>query len=219
MQVGTYPTRNFAQSCYVPDIGTGESFLFRSPLRVAAQLGPYHSPTLDRRSGVWPLRILSTAIHLTGQLSNPSQPLLSQVIASLHEADHLGEAIEAPSLHRPQWIRFEERHHSFGQLSDSPNAEFLAITVIDGDLSAAEETSELLEEGDIPLMLYHAELWKDLPANRHRGLPIDTDEEASLSIDETNHPLGTQAFLLVVCTDRIVTHLLSTVGFARVPSI
>jgi len=25
-------------------MGTGESFRFRSPLRVAAQLGPYHPP-------------------------------------------------------------------------------------------------------------------------------------------------------------------------------
>jgi hypothetical protein len=55
-------------------------------------------------------------------------------------------------------------------------------------------------------MLYHAELWKDLPANFHRGLPINTDEEASLSIDEADHPFGTQAFLLIACTDRIVTH-------------
>jgi hypothetical protein len=55
-------------------------------------------------------------------------------------------------------------------------------------------------------VLYHAELWKDLPANFHRGLPIHTDEEASLSIDEADHPFGTQAFLLIACTDRIVTH-------------
>ena len=59
VQVEAYPTRNFAQSCYAPDIEAVESFLFRSPLHVAMQLGPYHSPTLGRRSGVWPLRILS----------------------------------------------------------------------------------------------------------------------------------------------------------------
>ena len=56
VQVGTYPTRNFAQPCYVLE-GTGESFLFRSPLHVAMQLGPSHSPAGSWRSGVWPLRI------------------------------------------------------------------------------------------------------------------------------------------------------------------
>ena len=141
------------------------------------------------------------------------------MFASTHEADHLDKAIEARSLHRSQWIRLEERYHSFGQLLDSPYAKLPAITVIDGDLAATEERSKLLEEGNIPLMLYHAKLWKDLPANFHRGLPIDANEETSLSIDKTNDPVGTQAFLLIACTDRIVTHVLSTVGFTRFPSI
>src|SRR5882672_7314937 len=159
-----------------------------------------------RRSGVWPLRILSTSIHSTGQLSDPSQPLRREVFAPLHEADHLGKAIEARPLHRPQWIRFEERHHSFRQLFESPDAELLSITVIRGDLTASEKLTELLEEGNIPLVLHHAELRKDLPADFHRGLPVDADEEASLSVNEADDPFGTQAFLLVVCTDRIFTH-------------
>ena len=159
-----------------------------------------------RRSGVWPLRILSTSIHSTSQLSDPSQSIRRKVFASLHETDHLGEAIKARSLYRPQRFRFEERHHSFGQFLESPDAELLSITMIRGDLTAPEKLSKLLEEGDIPLMLHHAELWKDLPANLHRGLPIDADEEASLSVNETDDPFGTQAFLLVVCTDRIFTH-------------
>jgi hypothetical protein len=148
---------------------------------------------------------------VTGQLSNSSQPLLSQVFTSLHEADHPGKAVEARPLHRPQRIRLEERHHSFGQLLDPPDAELHTITVIDSDLAATEERSKLLEEGNISLMLHHAELWKDLPANLHRRLPVDADEETSLPIDKTDDPIGTQAFLLVVCTDRIVTHF-------RVPS-
>ena len=133
------------------------------------------------------------------------------MLTSIHEADHLGKTIEARPFHCPQWIRLEERHHSFGQLLDPPDAELLSITVIDGDLTATEERSKLLEEGNVPLMLHHAKLWKDLPANLHRGLPIYTDEETSFPIDETDDPVGTQAFLLVVCTDRIVTH-------GRVPS-
>ena len=81
------------------------------------------------------------------------------MFASVHEVDHLGKAIGARPLHRSQWIRLEERHHSFGQLPESSDAELLAITVIHGDLAATEERSKLLEEGNIPLMLHHAKLW------------------------------------------------------------
>jgi hypothetical protein len=91
--------------------------------------------------------------------------------------------------------------------------------VIHGDLTAPEELSKLLEQSSVPLVLHHAELRKDLPANFHRGLPIHANVEAAFAVDETDHPLGTQAFLLVVCTDRFVTHDLSTVGSTRVSSI
>ena len=219
MQVGTYPTRNFAQSCYAPELAAGESFLvpLTSACRHAARTISFSNSRW--RSGVWPLRILSSAIHLTSQLSDPSQPSHREVITSLHHGDHLGKAFEARTLHRPQWFRSEEWHHSFGQLLDSPEAEFHAIAVVDGDLAAPEEHSKLIEEGNISLMLHHAELWKNLPADFHRGLPIDADVETSLSIDETDNPLGTQAFLLVVCTVRIVTHVPSTDGFTRYSSI
>jgi hypothetical protein len=81
-----------------------------------------------------------------------------------------------------------------------------AITMVGSDLPASEESSESFEDRDVPFVLNHAELRKDLPANFHRGLSVDADEEASLSIDEADDPFGTQAFLLITCTDRIVTH-------------
>jgi len=61
------------------------------------------------------------------------------MLASLHEADHLGKALETRSLHRPQWMSLEERYDSFGQLLESPDAELPSITMVDGDLTAAEE--------------------------------------------------------------------------------
>jgi len=61
-------------------------------------------------------------------------------------------------------MSLEERHHSLGQLLESSDAELLSITMIYGDLTASEKLAELLEKGDVPLVLYHAELWKDLPA-------------------------------------------------------
>jgi hypothetical protein len=61
------------------------------------------------------------------------------MFASLHEANHLSEALEARSLHRPQWMSLEERYDSFGQLLESSDAELLSITVIHRDLPATEE--------------------------------------------------------------------------------
>ena len=72
-------------------------------------------------SGVWPLRILSTSIHFTGQLSDLSQPFYGKVIAAFHETDHLGKAIETQPLHRPQWMLRKECHH-FLQLLQTTDA-------------------------------------------------------------------------------------------------
>jgi hypothetical protein len=36
-------------------------------------------------------------------------------------------------------MSLEERHNSFGQLLESPDAELLSITVVDSDLPATEE--------------------------------------------------------------------------------
>jgi hypothetical protein len=77
--------------------------------------------------------------------------------------------------------------------------------MIGNDLPASEELAELLEEDDIPLVLHHAELRKHLPADPHAGLPVHADEEASFTVDEPDDPIGTQPFLLVVCTGWIVT--------------
>src|SRR3989304_1701544 len=96
-----------------------------------------------------------------------------------HHRNHLGKAIEARPLHRPQWMLLEERG-DFCQLLQSPDAESLSITMVDSDLTAPEEFAESLQDRDVPLVLYHAELRKDLPANLHRGLPIDANEETPL---------------------------------------
>ena len=91
--------------------------------------------------------------------------------------------------------------------------------MVRGDLTAPKELAKSLQDRYVPLVLNRAELRKDLPADPHRGLPIHADEETSLSIDESDNPVGTQPFLLVVCTGRIVTRLMSTAGYTRVSSI
>ena len=61
MQVGTYPTRNFALTFFRSirlDRRSRRHSSKRRSLHVAMQLGPSHDP-VSWTSGVWPLRILT----------------------------------------------------------------------------------------------------------------------------------------------------------------
>ena len=85
-------------------------------------------------------------------------------------------------------MRLEERDHSLRQLLEPSDAELLSITMIRGDLTTPEKLADLLEERYIPLVLHHAELWKDLPANFHCGLPVvPTKTQPSPSTKPTTH--------------------------------
>ena len=44
------------------------------------------------------------------------------MVATIHPANHLGKAIEARPLHRPQWMRLEERDHLLAQLLEAFDA-------------------------------------------------------------------------------------------------
>jgi hypothetical protein len=68
-------------------------------------------------------------------------------------------------------------------------------------------------------VLDHAELWKDLPADLHRGLPIHANEEASFSVDENQPPIRDSGFPADYLYRSDCHSSLSTVGFTRCPSI
>jgi hypothetical protein len=121
------------------------------------------------------------------------------MIAVIHNVDHLSKTFEARSFYRSQWMR-PEKPDDFRQLLDSSDSQLLTVTVIRGDLAKSEKFLQLLQNRYISLVLHHAKLGKDLPTSRHAGLSVDADEEAPFSIDESNNPVGTQSFLLVVCT-------------------
>ena len=64
MQVGTYPTRNFALNLLPRSEAEGASYARAPSLHVAMQMGPSHHP-VSWTFGVWPLRILiSSALGL-----------------------------------------------------------------------------------------------------------------------------------------------------------
>ena len=71
-----------------------------------------------------------------------------------------------------------------------------------------EELAELLEESRVPLVLDHAGTLEGLRQPTFIvGRRFHTDEETPFSLPtRANHPFGTQAFLLITCTDRIFTH-------------
>src|SRR5207247_1015838 len=79
--------------------------------------------------------------------------------------------------------------------------------MIRGDLAEPKKLLKSFENRHILLMLHHAELGEDLPADLHTGLSIDANKEAPFSIDKSDDPLGAQSFLLVVCTGWIFTLL------------
>jgi len=62
--------------------------------------------------------------------------------------------------------------------------------MIDSHDAAAEKLLQRVQQLDVPLVLNHCELWEHLNARGHFRVPVDADEEATLSIDKTNYPVG-----------------------------
>src|SRR4029077_8893394 len=100
-----------------------------------------------------------------------------------------------------------EKPDDFAELLESSDSQFFSITIIHSDLTASKKLLQPLEKRHVPFVLHHTELGKNLPADFHTRLPIDANEEATFSIDKSDNPVGTQSFLLIVCTGWIVTRI------------
>ena len=88
----------------------------------------------------------------------------------------------------------------------------VVVPSIRNDLPHPEELSELLKAGHALRALRNGELMSHLIAGsvarsaRAIRLPHEADREASFSVYKTNNPAESdQPFLLIFCTDRIVT--------------
>ena len=171
------------------------------------------------RSGVWPLRILRTSIHSTSQLSDLSQPLRRQMLASLHETNHLGKALETRSLHRPQWVSFEERYDPSGQLVESPDAELLSITMIHGDLDRIRRTRVAVRGPKRPSRAGPRGTLEG-PASRPSSWAADSHRRRSILLHRRSRtPIRDSGFPADYLHRSDCHSLLSTVGFIRRPSI
>src|SRR5574341_740945 len=98
-----------------------------------------------------------------------------------------------------------EEPDDFTELLEPSNSQFFSITMIHSDLTASEELLQPFQNRHVPFVLHHTELGKDLPPDLHTRLPVDANEEAAFSVDESDDPIGVQSFLLVVCTGWIFT--------------
>ena len=75
------------------------------------------------------------------------------------------------------------------ELIETTYAVFPSITVILTHSSEPEECLQGMEYIEITLVLNDAEFRYDLESDLNRWVSLDSDEEASFPIDESNHPI------------------------------
>ena len=75
------------------------------------------------------------------------------------------------------------------KLLETPYTVFPSIAVILTDSSESEETLQTVEYVEITLVLNDTEFRYDLESDLGRWVSLDSDEEASFSVDESNHPI------------------------------
>jgi len=84
-----------------------------------------------------------------------------------------------------------EKVRDHPKLIEPSNSELPSISVILADATKPEEFLQSVEHVQITFVLNDAELRNDLESYLDRWVSLDSDEEASFSIDESNHPIRT----------------------------
>jgi hypothetical protein len=159
-----------------------------------------------------------SAIHRLGDLDDVEQPSRRQVMTLVDQLHAQSETVEIDSLGAPKREHPKERNDLSKEVRTLPYDEAMQMLTmvvaspVDDDLACAEEALKLLQAIQASLALDDSELMRDLKAGLVASpawpvwLPDKADREASFSVYKTNHPADLdQSFLLVFCTDRIVT--------------
>jgi hypothetical protein len=127
------------------------------------------------------------------------------------------ELLEVLPLRGPQRILLEERNDLVAEIAEPLHAipvhvfPMIVVSAISVDLSAPEESHQILEDVATRCTLSDSKFRTDLPSKGHLPAAIDGRAEATLSIYEThNPPNGREPFLLVFRTRQIVTVHVST---------
>ena len=158
------------------------------------------------------------AVHGLHDLDEIEQTGAGEMMAISHRPHAEREAMEVAALCGTQRMRLEERDDPLEELLPPAHhvlVQVIAVVVVspvDVDAPDPEELVEILETAGTPRSLRYDELVHDLQTGSVAAssgpvwLADEANGEASLSVYETQNPAKRdQPFLLVVCTDRIVT--------------
>ncbi len=83
----------------------------------------------------------------------------------------------------------KEGNDSLAQMIQTPNPICHPLRMIRSNHSAPKEFLERVEQLDISLVLNNCELRKHLESRSHLRVLVDADEETSLAVNKSNHPL------------------------------
>jgi hypothetical protein len=168
------------------------------------------------------------AVHRLSDLGYPDEPFIAQVDALVDQFDAARELIEVPLFRGMHRMSPEERDDPLDEIDAFAHdvaIQVLAMVVVPlvrNDHSHPEELLKLVQAANALRSLRDNELVSHLIAGSvavsasPTWLPDEADREASFSVYKTNNPAeSNQPFLLVFCTDRIVTAHRLTLG--RVP--
>jgi hypothetical protein len=158
------------------------------------------------------------AIHRLSDLRDLDEPFRAQVTTAVDHLDAARELLEVQLLRGVHPVPPEERNDPLEQVSSFAHdvaIQVFAVVVVPAirhDLPHPEELSQLVEARHALRALRNRELVSHLVAGPVAAstaptrLSDEADREASFSVYKTNNPAGPdQPFLLVFCTDRIVT--------------
>ena len=123
MQVGIYPTRDFATlgTLLPPQFPSGRAGHFCQPLHVAMQVGPSHLAPSKSESGVWSLRIPSQLLLQWGVYNLGRSFLLiartGHIVTPTHSdrgsAGYSGIPAYSQILQRPNRLSGSQRRKTF----------------------------------------------------------------------------------------------------------
>src|SRR5438270_4522191 len=87
---------------------------------------------------------------------------------------------------------FKEGNDSFIQVIQASHPIRHSLSVIRSNHAAPKEFLECMEQLNVSLVLYNCEFRKNLKSGGHLRVRIDSDEETTFAVHESNHPLRFQ---------------------------
>ena len=127
-------------------------------------------------------------IHIHDDSNYLDESIFCEMLATLHHQQDFSEFLEVYVLLRLQRV-FLEEFRNFFQARSLTNSKLISIFVVSPNNTAFEESLQSIQDLDVPFMLNHSEFWKNLVSRFHSPIPVDSNVEASFTIDKPNNPI------------------------------